>query len=47
VLTEPGRQLAERVQRTYATPPPAFAALSEAEAATLCELLGKLDPAGA
>ena len=47
VLTEEGRRLAERVQRAYATPPAAFAALTEAEVATLCDLLRKLDPAGA
>jgi DNA-binding MarR family transcriptional regulator len=46
-LTEAGRQLAERVQRAHTTPPAAFSRLSEAEAATLCELLRKLDPAGA
>lgn len=47
VLTEPGRQLAQRVHEMYATPPAAFATLSEAEIATLCDLLRKLDPAGA
>jgi DNA-binding MarR family transcriptional regulator len=45
VLTEEGRRLAEQVQRAYATPPAAFAGLSAAEAATLCRLLRKLDPA--
>jgi DNA-binding MarR family transcriptional regulator len=47
VLTEEGRRLAERVQRAYTSPPAAFAALSEAELGTLCDLLRKLDPAGA
>jgi DNA-binding MarR family transcriptional regulator len=45
VLTDEGRLVAERVQRAYATPPPAFSALSPAEAAFLCNLLRKLDPA--
>lgn len=43
VLTERGRHVAERVQRGYATPPAAFSALSQAEAATLCDLLRKVD----
>ena len=47
VLTELGRQLAQRVHQMYATPPAAFATLTEAEIATLCALLRKLDPAGA
>ncbi len=47
VLTEEGRRLAERVQRVYTTPPAAFSTLSEAEVATLCDLLRKLDPAEA
>jgi DNA-binding MarR family transcriptional regulator len=44
VLTGEGRAVAERVQRMYATPPPAFAALSEDELAALCGLLRKLEP---
>jgi len=48
VLTERGRHVAERVQQGYATPPAAFSALSQAEAATLCDLLRKVDrPTGA
>jgi DNA-binding MarR family transcriptional regulator len=46
VLTERGRQVADRVHRTYATPPAAFSALSEAEAATLCALLRKVSRPG-
>jgi DNA-binding MarR family transcriptional regulator len=45
VLTEEGRRVAEQVQRAYTAAPAAFAALSPAEAATLCDLLRKLDPA--
>jgi DNA-binding MarR family transcriptional regulator len=47
VLTEQGRQVAGRVHRAYTTPPAAFAALSDTEVTTLCDLLRKLDPAGA
>jgi DNA-binding MarR family transcriptional regulator len=43
VLTEEGRQVAEWVQRAYATPPAAFASLSHAESAVLCEPLRKVD----
>jgi len=46
VLTEEGRRLAGRVQRAYTTPPATFTVLSDAEVATLCDLLRKLDPAG-
>ena len=45
VLTEKGRKVAEQAQRAYATPPSVFSALSVDEAATLCDLLRKLDPA--
>jgi DNA-binding MarR family transcriptional regulator len=45
-LTEEGRRLAERAQREYATPPPAFSALSPSELGTLCELLSRIDSAG-
>jgi DNA-binding MarR family transcriptional regulator len=47
VLTERGRQLAEQVQQAYAAPPSVFSTLSADEAATLCDLLRKLDPAEA
>jgi DNA-binding MarR family transcriptional regulator len=46
VLTERGRKVAEQAQRAYATPPSVFDHLSADEAATLCGLLRKLDPAG-
>jgi DNA-binding MarR family transcriptional regulator len=46
VLTEKGRGLAERVQHAYTAPPAAFSALTDAEVATLCDLLRRLDPAG-
>jgi DNA-binding MarR family transcriptional regulator len=45
VLTEQGRRLAEQVQRAHATPPSVFSALTADEAATLRDLLRKLDPA--
>jgi DNA-binding MarR family transcriptional regulator len=43
VLTDRGRKVAEEAQREYATPPSFFAALTADEAATLCDLLRKLD----
>jgi DNA-binding MarR family transcriptional regulator len=42
VLTERGRQVAGQAQRVYDTPPSAFSALSDTEAASLCDLLRKL-----
>jgi DNA-binding MarR family transcriptional regulator len=45
VLTERGREVAERVQREYATPPTGFSALTPEETATLCALLSKIDSA--
>jgi hypothetical protein len=39
--------VAGRVHSAYATPPAAFAALNDTEVSTLCDLLRKLDPAGA
>jgi DNA-binding MarR family transcriptional regulator len=43
VLTDRGREVAERIQREYATPPSAFSRLTEAEAEALCALLRKVD----
>jgi DNA-binding MarR family transcriptional regulator len=43
-LTGTGQELARRVQTADSTPPEAFAALSQAEMATLRDLLRKLDP---
>jgi DNA-binding MarR family transcriptional regulator len=45
VLTGRGRELAGRAQLADTTPPAAFSSLSEAEIATLRDLLRKLDPA--
>jgi DNA-binding MarR family transcriptional regulator len=45
VLTEKGQDLARRAQLADVTPPAAFSSLSEAEIATLRDLLRKLDPA--
>ena len=46
VLTDRGLELARRVQLADTTPPAAFSALTDSEAATLCDLLRKLDTAG-
>lgn len=46
VLTDQGREVAERVQRAYDTPPSAFSALTPAEAATLRDLLRKVHKPG-
>lgn len=43
VLTEAGRSLARRAQEILARPPAGFAALSDAEIATLCHLLHKVN----
>ena len=43
VLTPEGLKFAKQVQLADTTPPAAFSALSEAEMATLCGLLRKLD----
>jgi DNA-binding MarR family transcriptional regulator len=45
VLTDKGRELAKRAQLADTTPPTAFSSLSEAEIASLRDLLRKLDPA--
>ena len=45
VLTDRGLDLARRVQLADTTPPAAFSALTGSEAATLCELLRKVDEA--
>jgi DNA-binding MarR family transcriptional regulator len=44
VLTPEGLRFAKRVQLADTTPPAAFSALDDAEVATLCGLLRKLDP---
>jgi DNA-binding MarR family transcriptional regulator len=44
VLTPEGLKYAKQLQLADTTPPAAFSALSEAEVATLCGLLRKLDP---
>jgi DNA-binding MarR family transcriptional regulator len=46
VLTPEGLKFARRVQLADTTPPAAFSALTEAEVATLGQLLRKLDEAG-
>jgi DNA-binding MarR family transcriptional regulator len=44
VLTDAGQALADQVAQIMGTPPPSFDSLSEAEAATLRDLLRKLNP---